>query len=124
MAKNVKHIAKALGATIGEPVPDTGGGAFGMAWLAASLSSRLVTQFSAGTDSGKTSWQAQRSIVGLFTESPHERRNFGSLRRDRRFGKHTRSESEPDAGSRTVTRAKLGSGKCGRENHRWLMVRK
>ena len=41
MAKNVKQIAKALGAKIGEPVPDTGGGAFGMAWLAASLSSRL-----------------------------------------------------------------------------------
>ena len=41
MAKNVKQIAKALGAKIGEPVLDTGGGAFGMAWLAASLSSRL-----------------------------------------------------------------------------------
>lgn len=41
MAKNVQKIAKALGATIGEPVSDTGGGAFGMAWLTAELRSRL-----------------------------------------------------------------------------------
>jgi hypothetical protein len=41
MAKNIKRIAKALGARIGPPVPDTGGGAFGMARLADVLSSRL-----------------------------------------------------------------------------------
>ena len=41
MAKNVKKIATSLGATIGEPVPDTGGGAFGMSQLAAVLSARL-----------------------------------------------------------------------------------
>jgi hypothetical protein len=41
MAKNVRKIAKALGAKIGEPVSDTGGGAFGIAWLTAELSSRL-----------------------------------------------------------------------------------
>ena len=41
MAKNVKKIAKSLRATIGEPVPDTGGGAFGMSRLATVLSSRL-----------------------------------------------------------------------------------
>jgi hypothetical protein len=41
MAKNVKKIAGALGATIGEPVPDSGGGTFGMARLAVVLSSRL-----------------------------------------------------------------------------------
>lgn len=41
MAKNVQKIAKALGAKIGDPVSDTGGGAFGMAWLTAELCSRL-----------------------------------------------------------------------------------
>jgi hypothetical protein len=41
MAKYVKRIAKALGAKIGRPVPNTGGGAFGMARLAAVLSARL-----------------------------------------------------------------------------------
>lgn len=41
MAKNVKRIAKALGARIGKPVPDAGGGAFGMARLAAVLGARL-----------------------------------------------------------------------------------
>ncbi len=41
MAKNVKRVAKALGAKIGAHVPDTGGGAFGMARLAAVLSARL-----------------------------------------------------------------------------------
>ena len=41
MAKNVKKIAKALGAGIGQPVPNTGGGAFGMARLAALLGDRL-----------------------------------------------------------------------------------
>ena len=41
MAKNVKKIAKRLGAKIGEPVDDTGGGAFGMSKLAAILSDRL-----------------------------------------------------------------------------------
>jgi len=41
MAKNVKKIAKALGAKIGPKVPDTGGGAFGMARLAEVLAARL-----------------------------------------------------------------------------------
>ena len=41
MAKNVRKIAEALGAKIGEPVSDTGGGAFGIAWLTAELCSRL-----------------------------------------------------------------------------------
>ncbi len=41
MAKNVKRIAKALGAKIGRPVSDTGGGAFGMARLATVLGARL-----------------------------------------------------------------------------------
>jgi len=41
MAKNVKKIAKALGATIGEQIPDTGGGAFGMSRLATALISQL-----------------------------------------------------------------------------------
>ena len=41
MAKNVKRIAKALGARIGQPVPETGGGPFGMARLSAVLSARL-----------------------------------------------------------------------------------
>ncbi|MEZ6071975.1 MAG: hypothetical protein R3C10_17355 [Pirellulales bacterium] len=41
MAKNVRKIAEGLGATIGEPVADVGGGAFGMARLAAQLSARL-----------------------------------------------------------------------------------
>jgi len=33
MAKNTKKLAEALGATRVIPVPDTGGGAFGAAWL-------------------------------------------------------------------------------------------
>jgi hypothetical protein len=41
MAKNVKKIAKALGAKMGPAVPDTGGGTFGMARLAAVLAARL-----------------------------------------------------------------------------------
>jgi hypothetical protein len=41
MAKNVKKLARRLGASIGEPVSDSGGGAFGMARLAAELAARL-----------------------------------------------------------------------------------
>jgi len=41
MAKNVKKIAKMLGAKIGHTVPDTGGGTFGMARLAEVLAARL-----------------------------------------------------------------------------------
>ena len=41
MARNVTQIAQKLGAKIGEPVPDTGGGAFGMARLTAVLAARL-----------------------------------------------------------------------------------
>lgn len=41
MAKNVKRIAKKLGARVVGQVPDTGGGAFGMARLAEVLSARL-----------------------------------------------------------------------------------
>ena len=41
MAKNVKRIAKRLGANVVGRVPDTGGGAFGMARLEKVLASRL-----------------------------------------------------------------------------------
>ena len=41
MANKVAFFAKKLGASIGEPVPDTGGGAFGMARLTAVLAARL-----------------------------------------------------------------------------------
>lgn len=41
MAKNIKRIAKKLDATIGQPVMETGGGAFGMARLSAVLAARL-----------------------------------------------------------------------------------
>lgn len=33
MDKSIKHLAEALGATRTIKVPDTGGGAFGAAWL-------------------------------------------------------------------------------------------
>lgn len=42
MAKNIRKIATQLGAKIGDPVPDVGGGAFGMARLGALLSNRLT----------------------------------------------------------------------------------
>ncbi|MEO8498673.1 MAG: hypothetical protein ABI614_26730 [Planctomycetota bacterium] len=41
MAKNVNEIAKQLGATRKGKVPETGGGAFGMARLAKILTDRL-----------------------------------------------------------------------------------
>src|SRR6266545_3956813 len=41
MAKNIRRIAKLLGAQIGPKVPDTGGGAFGAARLAQIVSNRL-----------------------------------------------------------------------------------
>jgi len=44
MAKNTKKLAEALGATRVVEVPDTGGGAFGAAWLGhivATIQSRL-----------------------------------------------------------------------------------
>src|SRR5438552_10490691 len=45
MAKNTKKLAEALGATRVIQVPDTGGGAFGAAWLGhivATIQARLV----------------------------------------------------------------------------------
>lgn len=44
MAKNIQKIAKLLGAKVVEQVPETGGGAFGAAWLGeiiADLQARL-----------------------------------------------------------------------------------
>ena len=41
MAKNVNKVAKKLGAKVQGQIPDTGGGAFGMARLAEILTARL-----------------------------------------------------------------------------------
>jgi hypothetical protein len=42
VAKNVRKVARKLGSRVIGKVPDTGGGAFGAARLAAALKSRLV----------------------------------------------------------------------------------
>jgi hypothetical protein len=63
MAKNVNTIAKKLGATVKGEVPDTGGGAFGMARLARILTSRL--QPSQGLRPGRPSdpnWVLQGKV--------------------------------------------------------------
>lgn len=63
MAKNVNTIAKKLGATVKAKVPDTGGGAFGMARLARILTSRL--QPSQGLRPGRPSdpnWVVQGKV--------------------------------------------------------------
>ena len=72
MAKNVKKIAKALGAKIGEQVPDTGGGAYGMARLTAILSSRLepIQGMRPGRPSDP-SWVYSRKVP--MSEEPFER---------------------------------------------------
>lgn len=44
MAKNIKKIARSLGAKVVSKVPDTGGGAFGAARLASLLQRRLLPQ--------------------------------------------------------------------------------
>ncbi len=63
MAKNVNKIAKKLGATVKGKVPDTGGGAFGMARLAEILTTRL--QPSQGRRPGRPSnpsWVLQGKV--------------------------------------------------------------
>jgi hypothetical protein len=63
MAKNMNTIAKKLGATVKGEVPDTGGGAFGMARLAQILTSRL--QPSQGLRPGRPSdpnWVVQGKV--------------------------------------------------------------
>ena len=63
MAKSVNKIARKLGATIKGKVPDTGGGAFGMARLAEVLTARL--QPSRGRRPGRPtdpSWESQGKV--------------------------------------------------------------
>ena len=63
MAKNVNKIARKLGATVKGKVPDTGGGAFGMARLAQILTARL--QPSQGRRPGRPSdpsWVLQGKV--------------------------------------------------------------
>lgn len=63
MAKNINKIAAELGATIKGKVPDTGGGAFGMARLAEVLTARL--QPSRGRRPGRPtdpSWESQGKV--------------------------------------------------------------
>jgi hypothetical protein len=63
MAKNVNKIARKLGATVKGKVPDTGGGAFGMARLAEILTARL--QPSQGLRPGRPSdpsWVLQGKV--------------------------------------------------------------
>ena len=63
MAKNVNKIARKLGASVKGKVPDTGGGAFGMARLAEILTSRL--QPSQGRRPGRPSdpsWVLQGKV--------------------------------------------------------------
>jgi len=63
MAKNVNKIAKKLGAQVQGQVPDTGGGAFGMARLAEILTARL--QPSQGLRPGRPSdpnWVLQGKV--------------------------------------------------------------
>lgn len=63
MAKQVDKIAEALGATVVEEVLDTGGGAFGMARLAAVLKARLEP--GQGRRPGRPSdpsWRLQRKV--------------------------------------------------------------
>ena len=63
MAKNVNKIARKLGATVKGKVPDTGGGAFGMARLAEILTERL--QPSQGIRPGRPSdpsWVLQGKV--------------------------------------------------------------
>jgi hypothetical protein len=63
MAKNVNKIAKKLGAKVKGQVPDTGGGAFGMARLAENLTARL--QPSQGLRPGRPSdpsWVLQGKV--------------------------------------------------------------
>ena len=58
-SKKIQKIARGLGATIGEPVPDVGGGPFGAARLAGILSARL--QSNRGRPSDPT-WSVSRQI--------------------------------------------------------------
>jgi len=63
MAKNVNNIAGRLGASVKGQVPDTGGGAFGMARLAEILTARL--QPSQGRRPGRPSdpsWVLQGTV--------------------------------------------------------------
>ncbi|MFQ5694661.1 MAG: hypothetical protein ACE5HB_01580 [Terriglobia bacterium] len=63
MAKNIQKIADALGAHVVGHMPDTGGGAFGMARLAAILRSRLAP--GQGRRPGRPSdpsWVLQRKV--------------------------------------------------------------
>ena len=82
MAKNVNKIAKALGAKVGETLSDTGGGAFGMAWLSAELSRASKTY------SRQTPRSSKRPIVGLFSQGAHERGYALSPRRTCRNRKY------------------------------------
>lgn len=63
MGKHVQKIADALGATVVGQVPETGGGAFGMARLAAVLKARLEP--GQGRRPGRPSdpsWRLQRKV--------------------------------------------------------------